>query len=127
MPLAIVQEWTESERGWGYRPDGYTLHLTEEDRVLYVATYYARYNKQDVVPNEYSFASHKFTADISDAEVAKLTTRQQEGGDPLTACGMWGDRGTSFPDKPATGNVDVSWTRSGRSGVSGTGEEHEAP
>ena len=31
----VRQEWIESERGWGQRHDGYTIHLTEEDRVKY--------------------------------------------------------------------------------------------
>ena len=25
----VVQKWEESERGWGTRPDGFSLHLTE--------------------------------------------------------------------------------------------------
>jgi hypothetical protein len=35
MPKAIGQTWTESERGWGTRPDGYSVHLSEEDRLKY--------------------------------------------------------------------------------------------
>jgi hypothetical protein len=34
--LVIRQEWEESERGWGCRPDGYSLHLDKEDRNTYI-------------------------------------------------------------------------------------------
>lgn len=27
----VIQIWEESERGWGTRPDGYSLHLTLAD------------------------------------------------------------------------------------------------
>ena len=33
---AVQQNWYESERGWGRRPAGYTLHLTVEDATAYV-------------------------------------------------------------------------------------------
>jgi len=29
------QQWEESERGWGQRPDGYSLHLTEKQAETY--------------------------------------------------------------------------------------------
>ena len=48
----IRQYWIESERGWGIRPDGYTLHLTLLDRKQFVAAYWAR--MPDEVPDEYS-------------------------------------------------------------------------
>lgn len=55
----IVQLWEESERGWGVRPDGASLHLTEADRRQYVAWYYATYNSSDEVPDEYTRTSGK--------------------------------------------------------------------
>ena len=48
----IVQEWLESERGWGTRPDGWSLHETEEDLKTYVARYWQL--MPDYVPDEYS-------------------------------------------------------------------------
>lgn len=41
----LKQRWTEHERGWGSRPDGETLHLTREDRDIYVRGYNATYKK----------------------------------------------------------------------------------
>ena len=51
MNNAICQKWEESERGWGIRPDGYSLHLNEEDRKQYIEDYWDR--MPDEVPDEY--------------------------------------------------------------------------
>lgn len=48
----IRQEWWESERGWGHRPDGYSLHLSEDDRKAFIADYWAR--QPNAVPATYS-------------------------------------------------------------------------
>lgn len=48
----IVQKWEESERGWGTRPDGYSLHLNETDRKAFVRDYWDR--MPDEVQDEYS-------------------------------------------------------------------------
>ena len=48
----VVQKWEESERGWGTRPDGYSLHLTEADRRKYGGEYWAQ--MPDDTPNAYS-------------------------------------------------------------------------
>lgn len=48
----VVQKWEESERGWGTRPNGCSLHLTEDDRNKFVGEYWAK--QPDGVPDEYS-------------------------------------------------------------------------
>lgn len=48
----VRQEWLESERGWGIRPDGYSLHVSEADRVAFIREYWDR--MPDHVPDEYS-------------------------------------------------------------------------
>jgi hypothetical protein len=53
----VVQKWEESERGWGTRPDGYTMHLTEEDRVAFCKKFWAderKRNPSGVAPSCYS-------------------------------------------------------------------------
>ncbi len=52
MNNAILDTWTESERGWGQRPDGCTIHLTEKDYKEYVKAYWAK--MPDTVQDEYS-------------------------------------------------------------------------
>ena len=57
MFKVLMQAWTESERGWGMRPDGYTFHLTKEDHAKFVKDnwnwYVSRYGNR--TPDEYSF------------------------------------------------------------------------
>ena len=48
----VLQEWEESEQGWGVRPDGYSFHLSEEDCKAYVKEYWASMPKE--VQYEYS-------------------------------------------------------------------------
>ena len=36
----VCQYWEESERGWGVRPDGCSLHLTEADRKQFIKEYW---------------------------------------------------------------------------------------
>jgi hypothetical protein len=44
MPEVICQEWEESENepGWGVtvRPDGFSLHKSEEDRQAFIKAYW---------------------------------------------------------------------------------------
>ena len=48
----VHESWLESERGWGVRPDGYSLHLSDEDRVSFIEAYWD--TMPDEVPDEYS-------------------------------------------------------------------------
>ena len=48
----VRQEWLESERGWGTRPDGYSLHKTEEDCDKFIRDYWNQMSLE--VPDEYS-------------------------------------------------------------------------
>jgi len=47
----ICQKWEESERGWGVRPDGYSLHLNDIDAKRYLDAYWA--DMPDKAPVEY--------------------------------------------------------------------------
>ena len=48
----VCQKWEESERGWGTRPDGYSLHLSDTDREAFIKDYWA--GMPNAVPDEYS-------------------------------------------------------------------------
>ena len=48
----VVQKWEESERGWGVRPDGYSLHIDEAQRKRYIDAY--RAEMPNTAPDEYS-------------------------------------------------------------------------
>lgn len=53
----IIQEWEESERGWGVRPDGFTMHKTMADRDAFVKAYHAKHNNLSEAPDEYTRTS----------------------------------------------------------------------
>lgn len=50
--VAYLITWTESERGWGQRPDGASLHMTQDDAKTYLDSYWK--SMPDEVPDEYS-------------------------------------------------------------------------
>lgn len=52
MNEAILLNWIESERGWGQRSDGCSIHLTEEDAKAFVKEY--NEDLPEEVPDEYS-------------------------------------------------------------------------
>src|SRR5690349_7777821 len=54
---ALMQAWTEFERGFGQRDDGHTLHLSEDDRKNYIAGYNATYNTASSAPDDYTIAT----------------------------------------------------------------------
>jgi len=51
----FVIAWEESERGWGTRPDGISIHKTKDDAAKYIASYWRRMNSQygSSAPDEY--------------------------------------------------------------------------
>lgn len=52
MKKVFLQHWEESERGWGIRPDGCSLHYSLEDRKKYVDSIY-KYRDTTSIPYEY--------------------------------------------------------------------------
>lgn len=50
----LRQAWREYERGWGNRPDGFTLHANRADRDAYMREYRARNHTKEEAPDEYS-------------------------------------------------------------------------
>jgi hypothetical protein len=48
----VVQKWEESEKGWGTRPDGFSLHLSLGGLRRYVKEYWE--GMPDEAPDEYS-------------------------------------------------------------------------
>ena len=76
MHTVVCQEWLESERGWGQRPDGCSLHLSESDRQAYCNAYWEQEKKNNLegyVPDEYSReAGHPTLLDVSDDLYEKI-------------------------------------------------------
>ena len=51
MKQVYLQYWEESERGWGVRPDGCSIHISKDEGMKYVKSIYSNRTKE--VPNEY--------------------------------------------------------------------------
>lgn len=67
----VCYEWIESERGWGQRPDGITLHLDNARATAFLEKYYADQPKE--VPDEYSrHDGQPFVIDVDEATYSKV-------------------------------------------------------
>lgn len=78
----LCQEWVERERGWGMRPDGFTLHLTKEDHDAWVKRHYARHTGP--VPDEYtSTVGDPRMLAIDAAMYKNLTDNKESGGNGI--------------------------------------------
>lgn len=52
MKIVVCQRWIERERGWGHRPDGYSLHLGLPECRNYIKEYWD--SMPPYAPDEYS-------------------------------------------------------------------------
>lgn len=53
MNKVILQIWEESERGWGTRPDGCSMHIDLKERENYIQSIYDNRKSDTSIPNEY--------------------------------------------------------------------------
>ena len=56
MRTVVVQNWLERDSWSGPSPDGFTVHLTEADRVAYIAWYNHKFNNKPRTPECYTKA-----------------------------------------------------------------------
>lgn len=71
--------WEESERGWGVRPDGYSLHLTHEDACKFVDEYWATM-PDGPAPDVYERPASTTTVEVLvDDETFELVKRSGSG------------------------------------------------
>lgn len=55
MKTIYLQFWEESERGWGVRPDGASIHINIQSHKNYINEIYSDRNLNQI-PNEYERA-----------------------------------------------------------------------
>jgi hypothetical protein len=92
--LVLCQDWEESERGWGVRPDGYTLHLTRVDWADFVTGYNNTFNDERTVPDEYTRVNGQPRIVELDKEVYQKLLAHRKNTDhkhPFQAQGLWGE------------------------------------
>ena len=67
----IIQKWEESERGWGTRPDGFSIHKTDADRIQYIRNYSK--SLPDEAPDEYSrLDGTPYEVELTDEQLKEL-------------------------------------------------------
>ncbi len=75
------------QRGWGVRPDGFTVHASVEACRVYVEWYHATFNTASEAPDEYTTTSgNAFSVDADDAVITAVTA----------ACGVVHGRGSRW-------------------------------
>lgn len=78
MKTVIIQNWEESERGFGTRPDGFTIHKNKKQCIEYTTWYYKTYNNLEETPDEYTrISGAPIEVEVSDElydRIAKATT-----------------------------------------------------
>jgi hypothetical protein len=99
-----VQKWEESERGWGTRPDGYTLHATKEHVDHFLKDMRKREMEgmsQNYVPESYSRpdGSDPYEWECDDQELVSKVTKSKNG--------IWGSG--KNPPKPKEGTKISGW------------------
>jgi hypothetical protein len=80
----VRQEWIESERGWGQRPDGFTIHLTDEDRQKYCQKFmddqdrYFKSSGESGIPECYSKPGGSDLIDVDSKTYRKLVAARKK-------------------------------------------------
>ena len=83
----LVQDWEESERGFGVRPDGFTLHLTLEAHKAYVEAFWRRQKERlgESTPDEYTrTCGSPKPIDVNEMIYKKLVKHKDKDG-------LWGN------------------------------------
>ena len=77
MKAAFLDAWAESERGWGQRGDGCTIHLTREDYNAFVKAYWDR--MPDEVQDEYTRPDNCLREAVLSDEIYKKLEESENG------------------------------------------------
>lgn len=78
-----IQEWTESERGWGRRPDGFTAHRSKAHIDKFLAEMRAReaLTYGEDVPDSYSYPEGQpFEVEINKKDLVNKKAFEQGSG-----------------------------------------------
>jgi hypothetical protein len=65
-------EWTEYERGWGYRPDGETYYISKDLADKAIKDYWAKMPEE--VPDIYSKPSDPVLVEVTEEDFKKHTS-----------------------------------------------------
>lgn len=89
------QPWWESERGWGHRPDGYSMHADKDARDAFIADYMKKNRQEKTVPDCYSYPD-------GEGYVIEVDRETYEAVHNENVNGIWGT--PTFGRAPAPAN-----------------------
>ena len=103
--IVWIQKWEESERGWGQRPDGYTLHLEFEDINLFVQEMRDNEAKAGYgpgnAPDEYSRpCGRPYQTKVTEDKILKRLAASEHG--------VWGPN-NNYPKPVSKGANQTGW------------------
>jgi len=70
-------DWTESERGWGQRPDGTSLHLSKADAENMITEDKASKELNSEVPDCYSFPGKPYLKEVSSEIYERVLSKKR--------------------------------------------------
>lgn len=74
--LVLCQKWEESERGWGTRPDGFSLHVSREALKKFIHDIYEPRKGATAIPDEYDRPDGTpYGVDVSDEVYEELVAK----------------------------------------------------
>jgi hypothetical protein len=117
MKTAWCQQWEESERGWGVRPDGYSLHPSREAAERFLQKFAADRAKESrenggQVPDEYTRPSGEmYECFVSDKIHAVLVASEHNGVYDCTLLtkGLVADKKYPIPKSKTEGRPDTNY------------------
>jgi len=87
-----IQYWEESERGWGVRDDGYSVHLTEEDYQEYLKEFIEEEKKRNS-KNPYGYVPEIYVRpSLNKTKSVLVTEKIYKKLKLLKACAEYGMR-----------------------------------
>ncbi len=107
----IIQNWEESERGWGTRPDGWTIHIDREQHKKYVDWYNKTFNNLDSAPDEYTrVCGDPIEVECPNDLYKRIKKETLKKVDRRIANSIWG-KGRLFSTRPlrALKEIDVQF------------------
>ncbi len=112
----FVQNWEESERGWGTRPDGFTVHVDGAQLAAYVRWHNQTYNNLPEAPDEYTRTSGEpieveVDSELFDRIKSATLVKRKDGTPKNSVHGV--ERLFSTSPMRALKSSDINWPTKG--------------
>lgn len=107
----FVQNWEESERGWGVSPNGFTVHISKDQHHQYITWFYETFNNSSEIPDEYTRVSGDcFEVEVAEElfnKIKQATQSPRDDGAPMKA--VHGHNSYLSPKQKYIEDSDIDW------------------